>query len=71
MSKDDAKKTIDKLCKKYFYVETENCWFDRIEEYNEDLDYHHPPHWNIFALKNFTRDELYMLGMALTELANE
>lgn len=71
MSKDDAKKIVNELCRKYFYTETENCWFDRCEEYNEDIDYHNPPHWNIFALKAFTRDELYMLGIALTEMANE
>lgn len=63
MTRDDAKKVIEELSKKYFRQEVMDML--RYEGNFED-----PLFWNVFAYKGFTKDECYMLGLALTEIAN-
>lgn len=67
MSEADAKKIIEEITKKYFKKEA-RYWWDILEPYSDSID---PPYWNIFTLKGFTKDEMYMLGLALTELATK
>ena len=64
MSRDDAKKIIEKLSQKYFRREV----LDQLRNENDFSD--DPLFWNIFTYKGFTKDECYMLGLALTEMAN-
>lgn len=64
MTRDDAKKVIEELSKKYFRREVLNM-LSYENDYSDD-----PLFWNIFTYKGFTKDELYMLGLALTEMAN-
>ena len=59
MTRDDAKKVIEDLSKKYFRQEVLGM-----------LHFEDPLFWNIFTYKGFTKDECYMLGLALTEIAN-
>lgn len=65
MTRDDAKKIIEELSKKYFRREV----LDELRNENDFSD--DPLFWNIFTYKGFTKDECYMLGLALTEMANE
>lgn len=64
MTRDDAKKVIEDLSKKYFRQEVLGMLRYK-NDYSGD-----PLFWNIFTYKGFTKDELYMLGLALTEIAN-
>jgi len=64
MSRDDAKKVIEDLSKKYFRQEVLGMLRNE-NDYSDD-----PLFWNVFAYKGFTKDEYYMLGLALTEIAN-
>lgn len=63
MTRDDAKKVIEDLSKKYFSNEV-------MYMLRNEGDFGDPLFWNIFTYKGFTKDELYMLGLALTEMAN-
>lgn len=63
MTRDDAKKVIENLSKKYFSDEV-------MYMLRNEGDFGDPLFWNIFKYKGFTKDELYMLGLALTEMTN-
>lgn len=63
MTIDDAKKVIEDLSEKYFRCEV-------MDMLRNDGDFGDPLFWNIFTYKGFTKDELYMLGLALTEITN-
>ena len=63
MTRDDAKKVIEDLSKKYFRQEV-------LGMLHIEGDFEDPLFRNIFTYKGFTKDELYMLGLALTEMAN-
>lgn len=63
MTRDDAKKVIEDLSEKYFQREV-------MDMLRYEGDFGDPLFWNIFTYKGFTKDELYMLGLALMEIAN-
>lgn len=63
MSKEEAKKIIEQISKKYFEKEVFEAW---LIDCGRDL-----PFWNIFTLKGFTPEDCRKLGEALIELAGE